>query len=264
MKELFWYNINTRVKEDVTEELEPGKKTITTKIVEKPVRVIIKEQNRADVMAANNVFEEEWANCIRRGLMPRSLINKKYREAGGILTKKEEEAVQEIKNVIDEVKSQYQEIDKKEVKTSEDQEKIKELILKFQWANAELTNLENIEESLYSHAAETIAFQKQLMYNILFLSHLEMIPGKIIPYVDGNTLDEKLENLDRIAADESSDEAKEKARLYDEILVTNTEFLKLLSSGQINKSHFDDLRKTIEKKDEVNVEPAAEDKEKAA
>lgn len=248
MRELFSYTLQTKVKQEVVEELEPGKKTITTKLVDKPVKVIIREPSRKDLTESNNVYEEEWANAIRRGIMPRSLINKKYREAGGILTEKEEKAVEEIKNVIDQVREEYQEIEKKEVKTNEDQEKIKELILKFQWANAELTNLENIEESLYSHAAETLASQKQMIYNVLFLSHVEFTPGKIQPFVEGNTIDEKLETLDKIAADESTDESKEKARLYDEILTTNTEFLKLLANGQINRSNFEELRKTIEKK----------------
>ena len=261
MRELFSYQLFYKKTEDVTEELEPGKKTITTKLVEKPVRVIIKEQNRADLSAANNVFQIEWSDCIRKGILPRSLISKKFRESSGILTENEVKALEEINKIIEDVKEEYQAISAKEVKSSEDEEKIKELMEKFSWANEQLTSLEEVNESLFKNSAENLAWSKQLMFNILNLSYVEFVPGKIVPYVQGETLDEKLENLDKIAADESSDESKEKARLYDEILSINTEFLKLLTTGKITKEQFPAIRESIEKK-EVKIEPPAEEVKK--
>jgi hypothetical protein len=261
MRELFSYNLLYKVKEDVTEELEPGKKTITTKLVEKPVRVILKEQNRADMSAANSVYQIEWSDAIRKGILPRSLISKKFRESEGILTPNEIKALEEINKIIEDVKDEYQTINSKETKSKEDEDKIQELMEKFSWANEQLASLEEVNESLFQNSAENLAWSKQLMFNILNLSHVEFVPGKIIPYTQGDTLDEKLEYLDKIAADESSDESKEKARLYDEILSINTEFLKLVSTGKVTKEQFPAIRESIEKK-EVKIEPPAEEVKK--
>lgn len=260
MKILFEYQLKTKVKEDFTEELEPGKKTITTKIVEKPVRVILKEPSRLDITAAQNVYEEEWSSLVRRGILPRSLISKKFRESNGIFTDTEIKALEEVSKTIEEIKSEYKVLLDKENKTKEDEDKIKDLVDRFNWTSQQLDSLDEVNQSIFQHSVETLAEQKSLIFNILNLSFVEFTSGKVVPYVYGDNLDEKLEALDKIAADDSTDEAKEKARLYDEILVINTEFLKLFNSGKITRDQFSEIKDKIENPDKSGDNKAIEEK----
>ena len=248
MKEFFTYNLKFKSQEDVTEELEKGKKTITTKEVEKPVRVIIKEQSRQEITNSNNVYEEEWSSCIRRGILPRALISKTYRSGDGILTSDEVKVLDEINKKIEEIKEKYQEVNSKEEKSEEDNKEIEKLAAEFAWANAQLNSLEDVSESLFRHSAETLSFEKQLMYNILFLSYLEATPGQIVPLLEGETMDEKLASFDKIldVDEKSSFAAKEKARLYDEVIALNTEILKQYFTGKIQKTDLDQIKKNIE------------------
>ncbi len=257
MKELFSYNLKTKVRADITEETEPGKKVITTKIIEKPVRVIIKSPGRAEITESQNIYQITFSDGIRRGLLPRILISKIFRESNGILTQNELKDLEGVSKKIVDIQTEYEKI--KESADLKDKNRVKELLLEFSAANQKLEQLEEVNSSLFVNSAESIAGERQLIFNILFLSHIE-VDGKIIPLVNGNTVDEKLENFDKILdAESESFEAAEKAKLFDQILVINSEFLRLLNSGKITKEQFPFIKENIESR--ANPADLAEEKD---
>lgn len=249
MKTLFEYELKIKSKVDVTEEIEPGRKTIITKEIDKPVKVIIKQPGRAELTESINIYQIAYSDGIRKGLLPKILISKIFRESKGILTDSELKDLEGVSKKIVDIQDEYEKI--KDSTDSKDKEKVKELLSEFAAANQQLESLEEVNNSLFRNSVENIAAERQLMYNILFLSYID-IDGKIQPLVSGNTIEEKLESFDKIIEDESSDESKNLARLYDEILVINNEFLRLYLDGKISKDQFPDIRKNIENRSNKN------------
>lgn len=252
MKNLIEYTIKIKSKEDVTETLENGDKIIKSVEVEKPVKVILKEPSRAEANKANDIYQEYWADGVRRGLLPRAVLSKVYRQNEGIFTKNEIEVLREVETKIEEIRAEYKTIETKNVKSPADESRIKELIKDFEIQNAELSGLESINEALFENSVENLAGQKVVMWQLLFLSYIEK-DGKPVTLVEGDTLDQRLANFDKIIEDQS-EEGKARADLYNKILDRNGYFLSNLYKGKITVDQLEELNKRIENPELVTAD----------
>lgn len=244
MKNLISYELKIKQKTDVTYPQEDGSKKVVTEEIDVPVKVILKEPNRAELEKANNVYQEYWADGVRRGLLPRAVLSKVYRQNEGIFTPKELELFKSVEDKIEEIRVEYKTIEVKTVKNPADEKRIKELVDEFSKQNEELSGLEEINEALFQNSVENLAGQKVVMWQLLFLSYIEK-DGKFISLVDGETLDQRLSNFDKILEDQS-EEGKSRAELYGKILDRNGYFLNLLYRGKIDKSQLAELNHRIE------------------
>jgi hypothetical protein len=247
MKHLFTYQLPYKSKEKVTKVQEDGSELSTWEDVEKHIKVIIKEPSRRDSEAAQNIYQETWSDAVRRGILTRAIIDKTYKNSDGFLSSDELKSIDAVIEKIREIREQFVKFkDLKEEELTEDQKlEIKNLTEQFNIAQSELSSLELRAESLYRNSAETIASEKQLLHNILFLSFVEK-DGKIEPLVSGGTVQEKLDKFDAILENQSTDEAKQRAILYDTILYRNGKYISYLSQGRILPSQLEEINKQVD------------------
>lgn len=247
MKELFSYNLTIKSTQEVTEELEPGKKTITTKEIDKPVKIIIKEPSRKNLSDSKDIYNQEWSRCVSNGIVTRAILDKKYRSEKGIFTADEVKGLDEIQSRLLDIRAEYKELEKIENKSAEQNKKINDLLIEFSGIQNQLEELEQVNESLYRTTAESLAKEKEILYNILFLSYIEE-NGKVIPLVEGETLEERLEKYDEIL-----DKNDEKAKLYSRIIDRNGYFINLLSRGKIEISQLKTLNEQFDEAEKPKV-----------
>jgi len=82
---------------------EEKKVSVNEKIKEKePVRIILKEPNRRQIEEADMEFSIEMSQCVKRGILTKAMLAKKYSDSGGLL------AEEDAKNL----SSKYSEISK--------------------------------------------------------------------------------------------------------------------------------------------------------
>lgn len=247
MKEIFTYSLPYQVKEKVTVAQEDGSELTTLQEVEKKIRVIIKEPTRKDVEAAKNIYQETWSDAVRRGILTRAIIDKTYSNSNGFLSDNEKKNLQDAADKMIEIKKKYENFKdiKEEDQTEEQKIEIKKLSDEFLTAKDSFDQLDQFSDVLYRNSAETIASEKQLLYNTLFLSYVDK-DGKIEPIVGGESLSDKLSKFDSILDNSSSDEAKEKAKLYDTILYRNGRYLELLSGGKLQVEQLKVLNEKVD------------------
>ncbi len=250
MKQIFSYNLPFKAKERVTKKQDDGSEITKEEEVTKTIKVIIKEPSRTDLQAAQDVYQREWSRCVREGIVTRAILDKTYRQDEGILTNKESEEISKIQDRLKEIGDEYAEIEKtpEDLRTEDDKNKIKNLWDEFSEIQSDLQKLDSLNESLYQNTAEVIAGQKQSLYNILFLSFVE-VNGKVLPLVAGDTIEQKLNSFDKILDDTSSESAKQKAELYGRILDRNTLFINALARGQIQISQLALLNENLDKEE---------------
>lgn len=248
MNQIFEYNLPYKTKEEVVKVQDNGDKVISTEEVEKTVKVIIKEPTRQDIEKSKNIYQESWSDCVRRGILTRAIIDKNYRGQNGILTDDELKSLGQIQDRLGEIQGEYKELNDKENKTDKDQAKLTELINEFAVVQEQISALENVNESLYKNTAESIAFERQILWNIVSLSYIER-NGKVVPLADGDTLDEKLDYLDKITQNKASDDAKLWAEIYTKAIDRNGYFINMLSRGKITDSQLKDINDAIDKGD---------------
>lgn len=237
MKELFSYTLPLKQKQEITETLPNGDKITKSVDKESLVKIIIKEPSRKEIQEAKDVYNREWSRCVTNGIVTRAILDKKYRAENGIFTPSEIKNLEDTQKRIKEIREEYSVLDKIPNKSVEDNEKINDLLNEFSNIQKGLDELENLNEDLYSNTAESISKQKEIMYNILYLSHIEE-RGRPVPLIDGDSLEDKLENYDIIL-----DKNDEKSKLYYKIIERNGYFVNMLSRGKLEVSQLEALNK---------------------
>lgn len=244
MKSLIEYTLTTKSKQDVTYPQEDGSKKVVTEEIDVPIKVILKSPSRVDSEKAKQLYQVELSNAIRAGILDRAVLAKIYRQNDGILTNNELKQVEEIQKRIQEIRAEYQKIPT-ENQSESDKKKIDDLVNEFTAVTEQLTQLEESTENLFVNSAESVASGKQQMWNLLFLSYIEK-DGKIQPVVPGDTLEERLDNFDKILDNQESDESKSQAALYNQILLRNGFFINLLSKGKADQSQLTEINSRID------------------
>jgi len=247
MKQIFSYTLKYPTKEKVTKIQEDGSELTTLQEIEKEIKVIIKEPSRKEIEAAKNVYQETWADAVRRGILTRAIIDKTYDNSDGFLSELEKKDLQESIEKINEIREEYTKFKdiKEEDLTAEQKEQIEKLSSEFSSTQDKFNELERRSEILYRNSAETIAADKQITYNTLFLSYIEK-DGKIEPVVPGDTIQVRLEKFDAIIENQSTEEAKTRAALYNTILYRNGKYINYLANGQIVPSQLEELNKQVD------------------
>ena len=88
MKELFSFNVSLSQEVERTETKEEDGKTITVaskETQEIPYKIIIKNPSRRNIEDAELQFSIEMSNCIKKGILTKGMLLKKYSDSGGFI-----------------------------------------------------------------------------------------------------------------------------------------------------------------------------------
>lgn len=210
MKELFSFNITVNKEVEKTETKEENGQTITVtqKVKEDvPVRIIIKQPSRKNMEDADLQYSIEMSNCVKKGILTKGMLTKKYSDTGGSLS--EEDAI-ELNKLYSMVISWQNDLTRVNSKSEVDKEAETALIDKILVAKARIVQLESDNQTLFNNTADTIAQNNVIRWFCLNMAHTQVMPnGNIEPMFKGLTLEDKINNL--YAMDEAEDPIYKKA-----------------------------------------------------
>jgi hypothetical protein len=222
-----------KVKNPETQELEEV--SVTKEVSEDiPYRVILKMPTRRDIEEAELEYSIEMSNCIRKGILTKAMLAKKYSDTGGLLT--EEDAKSLTANYVKygEVLNEYQKLSIKKKKATQDEDKISKLAGKLSTLRKEIVDVETSYSSLFNHTADTRAQNRTIQWYILHLTHIQKADeDEINPLFEGESFEDKLDSYYRL--EEEGDE------LYDISggKVTTLMSFWYYSSGSVSKEDFE-------------------------
>ena len=210
MKELFSYivKVNKEVEKTETKEENGQKITVTQKIKEEvPVRVIIKQPSRKNLEDAELQFSVELSNCIKKGILTKGMLTKKYSDTGGMLS---EEDAKELVTLYNKITQYQNELLLLTSKTDYDKQIEAEIINRITTTRMRMVQVESLYRTLFDNTADNIAQNNVIRWFCLHMAHTQIMPdGNIEPMFKGNSTDQKLESLHQM--DENEDEIYTKA-----------------------------------------------------
>lgn len=177
MKELkFLYE--TKVKKQVEEKVkelkeEQGQKVEITRTVKKAqlVKLAILKPHRKLFEQAEIFYAKSIADFIRQGLLPYSLVAKRYNNDGGPLSEPEKNRIEELKKEADVLESKFFEI---AALTDEESAKEKgEIIKKVSKLNQMISEINNSYADIFDNTAEVKARNRIIEWWTLNLSYME-------------------------------------------------------------------------------------------
>ena len=210
MKELFSYivKVNKEVEKTETKEENGQKITVTQKIKEEvPVRIIIKQPSRKNLEDAELQFSVELSNCIKKGILTKGMLTKKYSDTGGMLS---EEDAKELVTLYNKITQYQNELLLLTSKTDYDKQIEAEIINRITTTRMRMVQVESLYRTLFDNTADNIAQNNVIRWFCLHMAHTQIMPdGNIEPMFKGNSTDQKLESLHQM--DENEDEIYTKA-----------------------------------------------------
>lgn len=210
MKELFSYivKVNKEVEKTETREENGQKITVTQKVKEDvPVKIIIKQPSRKNLEDAELQFSIEMSNCIKKGILTKGMLTKKYSDTGGVLS---EDDAKELVTLYNKITQLQNDLLRLTSKSDYDKEAEAVIIDKITNLRMRMVQVESTYRALFDNTADNIAQNNVIRWFCLHMAHTQVIPdGNIEPMFKGTTTEQKLESLHQM--DENEDELYAKA-----------------------------------------------------
>ena len=241
MKELYSFTVNLEKEVEKTETKEEDGKTITVtqKVKEEvPIKLIIKQPSRKNIEDADLQYSIEMSSCIKKGILTRGMLLKKYSDTGGILS---EQHAQELIKIYSAVANLEQDYLKEKTRTeSQNEAKINDILESIVTLKRRALELESEYTSLLSNTADIIAQNNVIRWYCLNLIHKQVMPdGAIEPMFPGKDMEEKIEIMYKM--DEEQDP------LYQKTYRKLASFISFwYFSKNANREDFEKLDKDIE------------------
>lgn len=215
------YQFEIKKEEEVEEESTRNKKNkdtgetekvTTTKMVTKeiPYKIKIYEPSRRQVEDADMEFSIEMSKCIKKGILTKAMLAKKYSDSGGLLTEDDSKNLIRLYKELAELQNDLGRMMSKKKKSPDEKEKEGDLTERFADTRKKIVDLETTYQNVFNHTADTKAQNKTVMWYLLNLSHVESPSGIEEALFPGDTPEIKEESY--YEKDERGDEVYELAR----------------------------------------------------
>lgn len=214
MKEIYSFSIE--VEREVEETVTKKRKNKETNKMEEvsvdqtvkkevPIKIILKEPNRREVEEADMEYSIEMSKCIKKGILTKAMLAKKYSDSGGLLS--EEDATNLTRNYasLGDLQSKYTRLSSKTKKTKKDEDRLTELLGEMAEVRRDIVDMETSYSSLFNHTADSKAQNKVILWYLVNLSYYqENEDDEIIPFFKSEEMEDKIEEY--YAVDEEGDE----------------------------------------------------------
>lgn len=186
----------------------------TSKKVVKPVdySIVIYEPSRRQVEDADMEFSIEMSKCIKKGILTKAMLAKKYSDSGGLLSEEDSSRLLRGYSLMAEMQHELKRLMSKKNKSAEEKNKETELTEEIAETRRQVVNLETAYQNVFNHTADTKAQNRTILWYLINLSFVQGPSGDQQPLFIGEDYDEMLD--DYYEKDESGHEifdlAKEK------------------------------------------------------
>jgi len=169
-----------------------------TKVEEKtPLKIVLKEPTRRELETADFEYSIEMSRCIKKGILTKGMLAKKYSDTGGLLAEADAEALTKNYGKLGSLEAELTSITLKPVakRTKKQLANIERVYGEIADVRKEIVNLESAYNNLFSHTADIKAQDKQLLWYILNIGYSQEEGCDPKPLYEGETFDEKLNDF---------------------------------------------------------------------
>lgn len=183
----------SKVKNKETGEMEEITKT---KKVKQPVShdVTIYQPSRRQVEDADMEFSIEMSKCIKKGILTKAMLAKKYSDSGGLLSEEDSQKLVRSYSELAEIQTNLSKLMSKKTKSKEEEESITSLTEEFSEVRRNIVDLETTYQAVFNHTADTKAQNKTILWYLVNLTFSKGPDGVDRPLFPGEDYDDKLDS----------------------------------------------------------------------
>ena len=193
IKLLYETSVKKLVEEQVKENrVENGETLEITRTIKKakPISIALRKPDRKINKAGEMFYAKSLAEYLKMGLMPFSLVAKRYANDGGVLTDKETNRIKELKAEAVKLEAVFYGIDGSEtVATPSDKNAA---LRRLNEINMEVSNISNAYADIYDTTVEIKARNDTMEWWVLSLAYIKLDDKEYTPLFAGETHEERI------------------------------------------------------------------------
>lgn len=195
-KYLYETVLEKQVEESVTEvKEEQGQKVEIKRTIKKtkPIKIAILKPDRKLFKAAEMFYAKSLSEYLKAGLLPYSLVAKRYANDGGPLTEKEKNQLKDLQNEARKLEGEFFAV---VGNTDSEQEEKNKLLVRINSINSEINHIQNVYSDIYDSTAEVKSRNDTIEWWSLFLILINETGNGYKPVFTDGTYDERVEKLE--------------------------------------------------------------------
>ncbi len=245
-KELYSFSVDREVEKEVS-TTKKDKKTgeeikVTKKVKEvEPLAIKLKKPSRRELEDAELEFSVEMSKCIKKGILTKAMLAKKYSDTGGLMSEDDATALIDNYKKIFELQSEYSRLEIVQNKTEKQTKRVEEIAGELQVVRRSVVETESNYQALFDHTADVKAQNRLILWYVVMLTYFQGTEDENPkPYFGVGDFEDKLEEYYK---KEESDDS-----LYFLIAKKAATILAFWFFNQASdKDSFDDLMNRVEK-----------------
>jgi hypothetical protein len=246
-KELYSFSVDREIEKEEsstkTNKKTGEKVTVTKKVKTKePLEIKLKKPSRRELEEAELEFSVEMSRCIKKGILTKAMLAKKYSDSGGLMSEDDAKTLVEDYKKIFDLQSEYSRLEIVQNKTPKQEERVDEISKELVEVRRRIVESESNYQSLFDHTADVKAQNRLILWYVVMLTYFKEEDEAPKPYFGGGTFEDRLEEYYK--REESEDP------LYFLITKKAATILAFWFFNQAtDKESFDSLMKRIENND---------------
>lgn len=182
----------TRVDETTQEEI-----VVKKKVIEKsPIQIILKKPTRRQVEEADLEYSVEMSKCVKKGILTKAMLAKRYSDTGGMISENESNTLSELYKTIFDLQSENERLEASVNKSDEIVSRQKEILEELSSARKKIIDIESGYRALFDHTADSKAQNRVLLWYIINLTYIKKeSDDKEKPFYKGKEFEDKLSDF---------------------------------------------------------------------
>lgn len=245
-KELYTFSVDREVEKEVSSTKKDKKTGEEIKVTKKtkeiePLAIKLKKPSRRELEDAELEFSVEMSKCIKKGILTKAMLAKKYSDTGGLMSEDDAQELVDNYKKIFELQSEYSRLEIVQNKTEKQTKRVDEIAEELQVVRRKIVETESNYQALFDHTADVKAQNRLILWYVIMLTYVQGSEDeRPKPYFGVGDFEDKLEEYYK---KEESDDS-----LYFLITKKAATILAFWFFNQASdKDSFDDLMKRVEK-----------------
>jgi hypothetical protein len=184
-------------KEGVEEEVE-----ITKKVKKEiPFEIIVKDPTRRELEEADMEYSIEMSRCVKKGILTKAMLAKKYSDTGGLLSENDATRLVELYGELAEIEGEYTQktLKNRDLKKlpRETRAIMNKLAAKVAITRRDIVTLESSYQNLFNHTADTKAQNRIILWYITHLTYYkcdDLDVKEAVEMFKGETFEDKVDS----------------------------------------------------------------------
>jgi len=200
-KELYKFTIDTEkeVSKKEVKKVDGEEVTVTKKVKEiVPIQFVIKRPGRKITMEGDMQKSIKMSQCIKKDIITKAMLLKKYADTGGILSVEERAEYNKKSEKLVNLQIEFARLSITKKKKKGDAARLKKVVPEINDLIREVSGIESAHSNLFDNTADIIALKHEILFYVLMLTYINEAPEDedpvLKPFFSGETYEDRLED----------------------------------------------------------------------